>query len=223
MASLESIIRAYDEAVFDTDRDRAMEVGRQAVAAGVSPEDMVFKVIVPSIEKMMSALGGDLDVSLAQHFMTAQIASQLTEEMLQRFSAPPKVVGRVVIGTARGDLHSLGKRIVMGCLRTLMIEAIDLGVNVPAERFVDEAVAHGAGVIAISAMMAHTARSEEGSRGVRRILSERGLEGTIRIAVGGAPFRFDPGLYREVGADAWAPDGIKAGRAIGDLLRNTPP
>ena len=128
------------------------------------------------------------------------------------------MIGRVVIGNTQGDLHTLGKRIVMACLRTQMIECIDLGVSVAPERFVDEAVALDAQVIAISAMMVHIARSESGCLRVRQLLRERGLEGRIRIIVGGAPFRFDPQLYRRVQADAWAPNGIQAGAEITRLI-----
>jgi methanogenic corrinoid protein MtbC1 len=136
-----------------------------------------------------------------------------------KFSRPPEIIGRVVIGTAAGDLHSLGKRIVMGCLKALMVEVVDLGVNVPAEKFVDAAVQHGAQVIAVSAMMVHTATGENGCRKVRQLLDERGLSGSIKIVVGGAPYRFDNELYKIVGADGWAADGIAAGKMIVDLIR----
>ncbi|CAK0763826.1 hypothetical protein CCP3SC15_3000004 [Gammaproteobacteria bacterium] len=168
---------------------------------------------------MMKAITEDFDANLAQHFMTAQIALQVTEEMLPRFEHPPEIIGRVVLGTAKGDLHSLGKRILTGCLRSLMIEVIDLGVNVDPVRFVDQAVAQGADVIGISAMMMHTADGEEGCRRVRRILQERGLEKCIRVVVGGAPFRCDPELWQRVGADGWAPDGISAGKMITHLIQ----
>ena len=101
--------------------------------------------------------------------------------MLEKFDHPPDIIGRVVIGTAYGDLHSLGKRIVMGCLKALMVEATDLGANVSAERFVDEAIARDAQVIAVSAMMVHTAIGDNGARKVRRILKERGLEERIKL------------------------------------------
>jgi len=216
---LERVIETYNEAVFDTDRDRALEIIRDAIAAGITPEEIIFKVVVPGIETMMKAIAEDFDANLAQHFMTAQIAAQVTDEMLPLFSAPPEIIGRVVLGTARYDLHSLGKRIVSGCLRSLMIEVVDLGVNVAPVRFVDEAVARGAEVIGISAMMMHTADGPEGCRCVRRILKERDLERSIRIVVGGAPFRYDPELWQAVGADGWASDGITAGRVITNLIR----
>jgi 5-methyltetrahydrofolate--homocysteine methyltransferase len=216
---LSSIIKSYNEAVFETDKIGAFAVVDQALAAGISAEDVVFKVVIPAVEEMMTEITRDPDANLAQHFMTAQIASEVTERMLLKFKHPPEIIGRVVIGTAFGDLHSLGKRIVSGCLRALMVEVIDIGVNMPAARFVDAAVEHDAQVIAISTMMVHTATGEHGCREVRQILHERGLEKRIRIAVGGAPYRFDDTLYKTVGADAWAADGVTAAKIIIDLIR----
>ena len=216
---LNTVINAYKEAVFETDKEAAFAVVNGALADGISAEDIVFKVVIPAVEELMSGITKDPDANLAQHFMTAQIAAEVTEKMLEKFEHPPEIIGRVVIGTASGDLHSLGKRIVMGCLKALMVEVTDLGVNVAAKRFVDEAVAHDAQVIAISAMMVHTATGEHGARGVRKLLQERGLEGRIRIVVGGAPYRFDSELYKTVGADGWAPDGVSAGKVIIDLIR----
>jgi trimethylamine corrinoid protein len=217
---IDDIIKAYNEAVFETDKEAAFEVVNNALARGLSAEDMVFKVVIPAVEQMMANITRDPDANLAQHFMTAQIAAEVTEKMLLKFQHPPEMIGRVVIGTAAGDLHSLGKRIVMGCLKALMVDVVDLGVNVPAERFVDEAIALDAQVIAISAMMVHTATGENGCKRVRQILRERGLEDRFRLVVGGAPYRFDNELYTSVGADGWASDGISAGKMIVDLIQS---
>jgi methylmalonyl-CoA mutase cobalamin-binding domain/chain len=216
---LEQIIIDYNEAVFDTDRARALQVIHDAVALGVTPEQVVFKVVIPAIEQMIKSISEDFDANLAQHFMTSQIAAEVVEEMVSRFEQPPDLVGRIVIGTAEGDLHSLGKRIVTGCLKARMIEVFDLGVNVAPERFVEAALEHDVQVIGISAMMAHTARGENGCIRVRQILQEQGLESRFRIIVGGAPYRFEPELYKIVGADAWCEDGITAGRVIAELIR----
>ncbi len=215
---MENFIQAYNEAVFETDKQAALAVVHQALEQGFSPEDIVFKLIIPAVEAMMVRIEKDPDSNLAQHFMTAQIAAEVTERMLEKFSTPPAVIGKVVIGAAYGDLHSLGKRIVIGCLKSLMVEVIDLGTNVSAEKFIDAAIAEQAQVIAISAMMVHTATGEHGSLKVRALLQERGLEQQIKLAVGGAPYRFDPTLYAQVGADAWAPDGVTAAKIIVQLI-----
>lgn len=216
---LESYIQSYNEAVFEIDKQAALEVVNKALSDGLSPEDIVFKLIIPAVEAMMTRIEKDPDSNLAQHFMTAQIAADVTERMLEKFRQPPEVIGRVVIGTAHGDLHSLGKRIVIGCLKSLMVGVTDLGTNVSAEMFVNAAVAEKAQVIAVSSMMVHTAIGEHGSRRVRELLRERGLENKIKLAVGGAPFRFDPELYIKAGADAWAPDGVTAAKIIVQLIR----
>ena len=215
---LEEIIRNYNEAVLDTDRAKALQVVSCAIDQGISPEDIVFKVVIPGMDMMIKALNDGFDTNLAQHFMTSQIAADVTEKMLVLFQTPPEVMGKVVIGTAAGDLHTLGKRIVIGCLKAQMIEVTDLGVNVPAERFVDEAVARGAQVIGVSAMMVHTARGENGALKVRKILKERGLEKKIKLVVGGAPYRYDPELYKVVQADAWAENGVSALKVIMDAI-----
>jgi trimethylamine corrinoid protein len=218
-ADLTAAIVAYNEAILDTDRDRALQVVKDLRARQTSPEDIVFKVIVPAMEILMDSIGGNPDANLAQHFLAASIGAEVTEAVLKDINVPIEPRARVIIGTAPGDFHSLGKRIVCGCLRSLLYDVVDLGNSVPAERFVDEAVARDARVIAVSAMMMHTARGEAGSLGVRRLLRERGLEDRIKLVVGGAPFRFDPQLYKTVGADGWAPDGIAAGKLISAMVQ----
>lgn len=216
---LKDVLEEFNEALFDTDRERAMKIVTNAVEAGYSPEDVVFKVVIPAVDGMIKAISEDMDANLAQHFMTSQIAAEVTEAMVAKFDIPPEKIGRVIIGTSKDDLHTLGKRIVIGCLKSMMIDVIDLGTNVPAERFVEEAQKQDAQVIAISSMMVHTATNKDGSSKVRQLLKEKGLEDKIKIIVGGAPYRFDPDLYKVVGADAWADDGISAGKVISDMIK----
>lgn len=217
--NLTNYIQAYNEAVIETDRSAALAVVNQALHDGFCPEDIVFKLVIPAVESMMARIEKDPDSNLAQHFMTAQIAADVTDKMLEKFNSPPEIIGKVVIGAAAGDLHSLGKRIVSGCLKSMMVEVIDLGINISAEQFVESAVANNAQVIAISVMMVHTATGENGSIKVRALLKERSLENSIKLAVGGAPYRFDPELYQKVGADAWAPDGVTAAKVIVQLIK----
>ncbi|MCG3196029.1 MAG: Glutamate mutase sigma subunit [bacterium] len=221
--NLPPLLSLFSEALFDTDRDRALQLVRDAIHQGAAAEELIFEVVIPALEKCVTDLEECEELNLAQHFLTSQIAADVTEELLPRFRVAPETVGRVVIGSPHGDLHTLGKRIVVGCLRPRMIECADLGVNVSAERFVEEAENRRASVIAISAMMVHTARSEKGCLKVRDILRERGLEDRIKVIIGGAPFRFDDQLHQRVGADGWAPDGIQAVKAISRLIREARP
>ena len=214
----DTIIKAYNEAVFDTDKEAAFAIIDAALANGLTPEIIVFQVVIPAIEMMMQDIKKDPDSNLAQHFMTAKIASEVTEKMFALFEKTPNFIGRVIIGTTAGDLHSLGKRIVSGCLKAMMVDVIDIGTNVLPEEFVTAAIQHDAQVIAISAMMIHTATDEHGCLGVRTLLREQQLEDKIKIVVGGAPYRFDSGLYKFVGADAWAEDGVSASKVIVNLI-----
>jgi methanogenic corrinoid protein MtbC1 len=219
----QSIRERYEQAVFDTDRQQALQVVEQALKIGMTPEEIVFEVVVPAIEDSISAVSVHRYTNLAQHFMASQIAAEVTEQMVPLFSQAPEIVGRMVIGTAAGDFHGLGKRIVSGCLKAQMVDVFDLGLNVPAERFVEQAITEGAGVIGISSMMVHTACSENGPQEVRRILRERGLEDRIRIIVGGAPYNHDDELYHTVQADAWARNGVAASPVVMRLLEEVRP
>lgn len=215
--------QAYFEAIHDTDRVGALRAVDEALARGARPESVLFEVVLPAIERIRGPEGQESASSLAQQYMAAVIAAEVTEKMVPLFRSTPAVACRVVMGNSQGDFHGLGRRIVVGCLRAMLMEVVDLGLNVAPEAFVEAAVSSGARVIGISSMMDHTARGEGGCRGVRRLLRERGLDGSIRLAVGGAPYRFDPELYREVGADAWAADGLSAGQVIAGLSQGGVP
>jgi methylmalonyl-CoA mutase cobalamin-binding domain/chain len=220
---VDEALEAYYAALLDTDRARALATVERAVDAGVAPEDAVFGIVIPAIERMMASVGRGREVSLAQHFLAARIATEVTESLMPRFTRARESLGRVVLGNAANDFHGLGRRIVAGCLRALQIDVVDLGLDVSPERFVDTAVEQDATVIGVSSMMVHTARGPNGPMGVRRVLRERGLEDRVRLVVGGAPYRFDPELWRVVGADTWAESGLAAGRVIAGLLREARP
>lgn len=209
---------AYLKSLFETDKAAALRIVQGALDGGLTPEKAVFDVVVPGMERMIGGMISDNLVTLSQHFLASQIAEEVIDRLIPLFATAPEVQGRVVIGTSHGDFHGLGKKIVTGCLRARMFKVTDLGINVAPERFVDEAVAAGAEIIAISSMMVHTATGERGAKGVRRILHERGLEDKHRLIVGGAPYRFYSDLYQEVGADAWADSAAEAPAVVARLV-----
>lgn len=211
--------RAYCDAVFDTDRDEALAVVERALADGMTPEDVVFTIVIPCMERMVGGLVSDSLVTLSQHVLSAKIAEEVTDDLIPRFTVTPELRGHVVIGTSHGDFHGLGKKILGGCLKAKLFEVTDVGLNVPPERFVDRALEVGARVVGISSMMVHTARGEQGPSRVRELLRSRGLEQRIKLVVGGAPYRFDPRLYREVGADAWGATAIEGTEVVAALIR----
>jgi 5-methyltetrahydrofolate--homocysteine methyltransferase len=216
-------LAAYYEAVFDTDRNRALAAIQQALDDGVTPEQVVFEIVIPCMEKMIGGILSDSLVTLSQHFLASQIAEEVTDMLIPRFETAPESRGHVVIGSSFGDFHGLGKKILCGCLRAKMFQVTDLGINIRPERFVEVALAGGAQVIGVSSMMVHTACGENGPRRVRRLLGEQGLEERIKLVVGGAPYRFNENLYREVGADAWGGTAIEGAEVIARLIREVRP
>lgn len=209
----------YLEAILDTHRDLAFKTIDDSLAQGLSPEVVIFKILIPVMEELAEIVKVGPDATLAQLYLAAQISAELTDRLVPLFTKKTDIEGTVVIGTAFEDFHGLGKKIVTGCLKSKMINVVDLGLNVSAEKFVDEAVKHNAHIIGISSMMVHTARGVNGPAKVRDLLNKKGLEKRIRLVVGGAPYRFHPELYRVVGADAWADNGLTAATMIADLIR----
>jgi methanogenic corrinoid protein MtbC1 len=214
MHLIQETLDSYYDAVYDTNRDLALHVIDTALEKGITPEEIVFEVVIPAIDRMIKDLTVNLDATISQHFIASKVAEEVTESMVLKFKKKPGGEGTIVIGTAWNDFHGLGKKIVSGCLRAHLYNVHDLGLNVPAEKFVDAAVAENAGIIGVSTMMLHTAKGENGAILVRKLLKERGLEDKIKLIVGGAPYRFDPDLYQEVGADSWAENGVAAVKGI---------
>ena len=216
---IESVKKKYLEAILETDRDLANEAIDAALKDGVSPEAAIFEIVVPIMEELAEIVKFGPDATLAQHYMASQITSQITDRLVPLFKQNPESEGHVILGTAVGDFHGLGKKIVAGCLKAKLIDVTDLGLNVQPGKFVEAALEQGAQVIAVSSMMVHTARSENGPLKVREIISKEGLEKRLRLVVGGAPYRFHPALYKTVGADAWAENGTAAAILITALIR----
>ncbi len=148
------------------------------------------------------------NLSLAQGYVAGKIAEDLLVAAVEAGGdLLLDVKGPVVIGNVEDDYHSLGRKMVVVFLRAAGWKVIDLGNDVSAKDFVDEAVKHGARVIGASAMMLTTA---ENVRALRTEIDARGLRGRVRLAVGGAVFKLRPELMDEVGGDGTASSAIQA-------------
>lgn len=153
-------------------------------------------------------------LSLAQGF----VAGKITEDFIELgkdFWLSTELAGDVdsrvpriaVMGNVEDDYHMLGRSMVVSFLRIKGWKVVDLGCDVGARDFVDQAVKAGACVIGASAMMLTTARNV---RGIREELDRRGLADSIRLAVGGAVFRMRPELVAEVGGEGTASNALDA-------------
>ncbi|HDL03759.1 MAG TPA: cobalamin-binding protein [candidate division Zixibacteria bacterium] len=149
------------------------------------------------------------DVLLAAKAMYAGL--DLLKPLLLKEKVP--TVGKVVIGTVQGDMHDIGKNLVGIMLKGAGFEIIDLGHNVPPEKFIDTALESEASVIGMSALLTTTMPN---MKKVIDILKERGLNDKIKTIIGGAPVSDD--FAAEIGADAYAFDGINSIDKIKKLL-----
>jgi len=218
--TVHGILDDYLKALFDTDKTGALQIVQQALDSGITPESVIFDVVVPGMEQMVGGMiSPDTLITLSQHFLASQIAEEVTDRLIPLFALVPEVQGSVVIGTSHGDFHGLGKKIVIGCLRARMFQVTDLGINVAPELFIETALAQKAEVIGISSMMVHTATGPRGPKRVRELMQQQGLEEKLRLVVGGAPYRFHDNLFREVGADAWADTAANAPAVVARLVQ----
>jgi len=110
-----------------------------------------------------------------------------------------------VIGTVQGDLHDIGKNLVAIMLKGAGFEVIDLGNDVPPERFIEAAQQEAAEVIGMSALLTTTMPV---MKRVIDLAKERGIYGKTKIIVGGAPLSSD--YAQKIGADAYCYDGVNA-------------
>lgn len=122
-------------------------------------------------------------------------------------------LGKVVLGTVKGDLHDIGKNLVGIMLKGAGFEVIDLGSDVPPERFVDTAASEDAAVIGLSALLTTTMPA---MGGVVTLLKQRGLAGKVKTIVGGAPVTRE--FAGEIGADAYGFDAANAVDGVKSLI-----
>jgi len=116
-----------------------------------------------------------------------------------------KAAGKVVLGTVKGDLHDIGKNLVRMMMEGKGLEVVDLGVDVPTEKFVEKAIEIGADIIACSALLTTTMTE---MKNVVDAVNNSELKGKVKIMVGGAPIT--DAFCKSIGADYYAPDAASA-------------
>jgi len=123
------------------------------------------------------------------------------------------VVGKVVVGTVRGDLHDIGKNLVHMMLEGTGFEVVDLGTDVAPEKFVGAVQEHEPDIVGMSALLTTTMPA---MKTTIEALSEAGLRDRVKVLIGGAPVT--QGFADEIGADGFAPDASSATRKAKELL-----
>ena len=202
-----------NRAVIDGDSEVAVKLTEQAIGDGVSAAEILDRGLIPGLRQV-----GDLFAD-GEYFLPELIVSgeavitalELVEPLLVKEGAPP--MGKYLIGTVQGDVHDLGKNIVVMMLRGNGWEVTDLGVDISPEEFCAAVKTGDYQVLGMSSLLTMT--MPNAARTIEA-LTEAGLRDKIKIMVGGAPVTRE--WVEQIGADAYAKDGPSTSQAASALL-----
>ena len=183
--------------------DEVKKLVSRALEEGIEPKQVLDEGLISG----MSVIGGKFkrnevyipEVLIAARAMHAGMAI-LAPSLIK---SGVKMLGKLAIGTVKGDLHDIGKNLVAMMFKGAGYEVLDLGVDVASDKFVDAALDQGADLIGLSALLTTTMIS---MKTVIEDLKERGS--TAKIVIGGAPVTQN--YADEIGADGYAPDAASA-------------
>ena len=194
---------ALSQAIRDLDEKRVNELVEEKIKAGVP----ALEIVKICNEGMVSL--GDL-FSEGVYFISELIFSaEILKGVMKRLdpllqaTGEGSSAGKVVIGTVKGDIHDIGKNIVVTLLRGAGFEVVDLGVDVPAPKFVETVRRTGARVLGLSALLNLTYPE---MKAVIEEIAKAGIREQVKIIVGGAPVNEQ--VRQFAGADYWAPDAV---------------
>jgi len=185
----------------------------KALSLGVNPVD-----VVDAVSKGLEEVGEKYEKGeyfLSELIMAGIMAGEITNTLkphLEKLAEKP--VGKVVIGTVKGDLHDIGKNIVIAMLSSAGFTIVDLGIDVPSEKFVEAVKEEKPDIVAMSCLL--TIAIDE-MRMVVNKLNEVSLRKTVKIMVGGRPIT--PEFAKEIGADAYGRDAVEAVKIAKALIK----
>jgi corrinoid protein of di/trimethylamine methyltransferase len=218
---MNDILTQLQEAVITGEPEQAQGLATQALEAGIAPLDAIDQALNPGMQIVGDRYEcGDYfipDLVMAAEAMKAAM-EKLEPELLAR-QEQRQILGTVVIGTVEGDIHEIGKSLVATMLSAAGFQVHDLGVGVPADRFVEQVKEIGASgdsvpvVVGLSALLTTTMRNQEA---VIKALQEAGLREGVKVIIGGAPA--NPEWAETIGADAYAENANEAVDVVKQLL-----
>ena len=181
------------------------ELVQQALDEGISPETILNEGLLDG----MNIVGGKFkagEVYVPEVLIAARAMNQ-GAQMLKPYleEAGVQSIGRACLGTVQGDLHDIGKNLVKMMLEGKGIEVIDLGTDVPPEKFISTAIEQDCKLICLSALLTTTMGVMEE---VVKKAEEAGIRDKVKIMIGGAPV--DDAFCKKIGADAYTPDAASA-------------
>ncbi len=205
------IIKEIYDAVMEGKVDEASSRVRQALDSKAQVTDILHKGLIAAMD-VVGEKFGEGELFIPQVLWSAKAMQAGMDLLKPHFSSadrPEK--GTVVIGTAKGDIHDIGKNLVAIMLEGSGFKVADLGVDVSPERFVEKAVEVKADVIALSALLTTTMQS---MAEVVSLIKAKKL--SFKVIIGGAPV--DQAFCQEIGADAYGMDAADGLRKVKGLL-----
>ena len=206
-------LKELADAIIAGNRDRAREVTEQAIAEKTPPQQIINEGLIAG----MSVVGAKFknnefyvpEVLIAARAMHASL--DLLRPLIAEGGIEP--VGRVAIGTVKGDLHDIGKNLVAMMLEGAGYEVNDLGVDVKPEQFAEAVRDKGIQVLALSALLTTTMPAMADTINA---LKDAGVRDRVKVMIGGAPIT--QSYADEIGADGYAPDAASAVDTAQELL-----
>jgi 5-methyltetrahydrofolate--homocysteine methyltransferase len=193
------------EAVLNGDQKTAVAVTQEALAAGTAPMDLITNYMVPAMDEVGRRFECE-DYFVPELLLSAR-AMKGSLELLRPLlaAAGQEPVGRVAIGTVKGDLHDIGKNLVGSMLEGGGFEVFDLGADVPPEKFIETVKEKGATIVCLSALLTVTMPS---MKTTIEALKNAGVRDRVKIMVGGAPVTAQ--FAKEIGADGYSENASTA-------------
>jgi len=210
---IKSILEKLSEAVSDYDNDRARLLAEEAVEKGIDPVEALEEGLAKALREVGDRFGrGEAFITeLIAAAQAMEAGAEVLNKEIARRGASRKSVGKFLIGTVEGDIHSIGKNIVTTMLRATGFEVFDLGADVSTNVFVEKVRELKPDILGLSALMTTTMAVQ---REVIAALSEAQLRKDVKVMVGGAPVTEE--WVNEIGADSF---GLDADSAVSEALR----
>ncbi len=196
------IYERLSTAILKGDEDKTPKLVTRALEQGLVPKDILDSgMVVGMNEVAVRFKRGDMfvpEVLMSADAMQAGLVV-LRPELV---ASGAKLIGKVVMGTVKGDLHDIGKNLVGMMCQGAGFEVIDLGFNVDPEKFVEAIKVHKPDVVGMSALLTTTMRAMAYAI---KAVEEAGLRDQVKIMVGGAPV--DAAFGERIGADGYGSNG----------------
>jgi len=206
MATLEEL----SEAIQKGNAPKAKELTAGLLSAGTKAADVLNKGLLDGMEKIGRRFKAN-EVYIPEVLIAARAMNQGMEILKPELvKAGVKPVGKMLLGTVKGDLHDIGKNLVKMMSQGAGLEVVDLGIDVSADKFIQGLKDNpDAKAVGMSALLTTTMT---GMKDVIDRFSKEGLRGKVKVMVGGAPLTDQ--YAKEIGADGYAPDAASAAEKL---------